>query len=69
MRGIEKVHKRLLATAAARNLGLLMRKLFGVGKPRALQGLLASLLAQLIARIQALLIVFRLWRWPKSTAC
>lgn len=69
LRGIEKVRKRTLITAAAHNLGLVMRKLFGVGKPRALQGLLASLLAQLIARIQALLIVFRLWRWPKSTAC
>jgi transposase len=54
LRGIEKVHKRLLTTAAARNLGLLMRKLFGVGKPRVLQGGFAALLAlalQIFARL------------------
>ena len=50
LRGIEKVRKRLLITAAARNLGLLMRKLMGVGKPRALQGALATLL-QLALRL------------------
>ena len=49
LRGIEKVHKRLLATAAARNLGLVMRKLFGVGKPRVLQDGLAVLIALLLA--------------------
>jgi transposase len=38
-RGIEKVTKRYKMVAAARNLGLIMRKLFGVGKPRCLQGL------------------------------
>jgi len=39
LRGIEKVNKRYKMVAAARNLGLLMRKLFGVGKPRCLQGM------------------------------
>ena len=38
-RGIEQVTKRYKMVAAARNLGLIMRKLFGVGKPRCLQGL------------------------------
>ena len=38
LRGLEKVNKRYTMTAAARNLGLLMRKRFGVGTPRALQG-------------------------------
>jgi transposase len=38
LRGLEKVTKRYLVQVAAHNLGLLMRKLFGVGKPRALQG-------------------------------
>lgn len=38
-RGIEQVTKRYKMVAAARNLGLMMRKLFGVGKPRCLQGL------------------------------
>jgi Transposase DDE domain len=38
-RGIEKVTKRYKMMAVARNLDLIMRKLFGVGKPRCLQGL------------------------------
>jgi transposase len=32
------VTKRYVVQVAAHNLGLLMRKLFGVGKPRTLQG-------------------------------
>jgi len=39
LRGIEKVNKRYKIVTAARNLGLIMRKLFGVGKPRCLQGM------------------------------
>ena len=35
--GIEKVQKRYLIAAVARNLGLLMRKVFGIGTPRGLQ--------------------------------
>jgi transposase len=38
LRGLENVTKRYLVQVAAHNLGLLMRKLFGVGKPRVLQG-------------------------------
>jgi transposase len=38
LRGLEKVNKRYLVQAAARNLGVLMRRLFGVGTPRGLQG-------------------------------
>jgi len=38
LRGLEKVNKRYLVQVAAHNLGLLMRKLFGMGKPRTLQG-------------------------------
>src|SRR5262249_42813748 len=38
LRGLVNVSKRYLVQVAAHNLGLLMRKLFGVGKPRALQG-------------------------------
>lgn len=37
LRGLEKVSKRYLMQAAARNLGLILRHLFGVGKPRTLQ--------------------------------
>lgn len=39
LRGLENVQKRYLLTAAARNLGLIMRKIFGIGTPRSLQGL------------------------------
>ena len=38
LRGLEQVNKRYKMVAAARNLGLIMRKLFGIGKPRCLQG-------------------------------
>jgi transposase len=38
LRGLEKVTKRYVVQVAAHNLGLLMRKLFGIGKPRRLQG-------------------------------
>jgi transposase len=37
LRGLAKVRKRYAMAAAARNLGLLMRKMFGIGKPRVLQ--------------------------------
>jgi len=37
LRGLLQVSKRYLVQVAARNLGLLMRKLFGLGTPRALQ--------------------------------
>lgn len=37
LRGIEKVQKRYSMAAMARNLGLLMRKVFGIGTPRGLQ--------------------------------
>jgi transposase len=43
LRGRENVQKRYLLTAAARNLGLVMRHLFGIGTPRSLQGLAARL--------------------------
>ena len=38
LRGLEKVAKRYAVQVAAHNLALLMRKLFGIGKPRTLQG-------------------------------
>lgn len=42
LRGKQKINKRYSIHVAARNLGLLMRDLFGVGKPRVLQGGSAS---------------------------
>jgi transposase len=38
LRGLGNVTKRYVVQVAAHNLGLLMRKLFGIGKPRRLQG-------------------------------
>jgi hypothetical protein len=38
LRGLVNVAKRYAVQVAAHNLGLLMRKLFGMGKPRTLQG-------------------------------
>jgi transposase len=38
LRGLPDVTKRYAVQVAAHNLGLVMRKVFGVGKPRALQG-------------------------------
>jgi transposase len=44
VRGRKNVLKRLQLHAAAANLGIVMRALFGVGTPRSLQGRLAALL-------------------------
>ena len=41
LRGLEKVRKHYLVQVAARNLGLILRKLFGIGTPRGLQGAFA----------------------------
>src|SRR5208283_2425884 len=38
IRGLMEVTKRYLIQVAAHNLGILMRKLFGIGTPRSLQG-------------------------------
>jgi transposase len=45
LRGLKKVTKRYLIQVAARNLGLILRKLFGIGTPRSLQGLCGLLCA------------------------
>jgi transposase len=39
LRGLETVSKRYLIQVAARNLGLILRKLFGIGTAKSLQGL------------------------------
>ncbi len=38
LRGKRKINKRYLMHVTARNLGLLMRDLFGIGKPRVMHG-------------------------------
>ena len=50
LRGLVDVTKRYVIAAAAHNLGRILRRLFGVGKPKTLQGLRAlAELTQLIA--------------------
>jgi len=51
LRGLVKVSKRYLMQVAAHNLGVMMRKLFGIGTPRSLQGGFAALFAWLSFRI------------------
>lgn len=64
LRGVVNVSKRYLIHAAACNLGLILRKLFGVGTPRSLQGRAVAL----CAAMRAIRIAFREWlRAP--TAC
>jgi transposase len=49
LRGHQNILKRLVVHVAGFNLGLLMRHLTGVGKPRALQGALGHLLCSIFA--------------------
>ncbi len=51
LKKVVNVGKRYLIAAAAHNLGRILRKLFGVGKPRTLQDLAdLAALAQLLLR-------------------
>jgi transposase len=66
LRGQEKVTKRYLLQVAARNLGLVLRKLFGVGTAKSLQGL-AGLFWLLYFATEALW--RRIWvGWPSKIA-
>lgn len=60
LRGIEKVRKRYLMSAMARNLGLILRALFGVGTARSLQGEGGLADALYLALIHALSAVLRM---------
>jgi hypothetical protein len=67
LRGLTNVRKRHLIAAAAHNLGLVLRKLLGAGKPRAFDDLLRVLeslhIAQLTLRkILPNLCTAKLWR-------
>jgi len=65
--GHENVLKRLLVHASAFNLGLWMRRLFGVGTPRALQGravVLGALLSALWPRIDEAIV----WIWARDAS-
>ena len=49
LRGHTNILKRILVHASGFNLGLIMRRLFGVGTPRGLQGRLAMLIALVVS--------------------
>src|SRR5678810_661381 len=53
VRGIENVHKKLLVQAAACNLALLMRSIYGAGKPRAAHDLAVQAIFAILAIIKA----------------
>src|SRR5205809_3419100 len=54
VRGIENVHKKLLIQAAACNLALLMRSLYGAGKPRAAHDHIVEVVFALLAFMKAI---------------
>jgi transposase len=60
LRHHENIAKRLLVHVAGFNLGLLMRRRFGVGKPRCLQGCAMALWAAFVSVLAALLALMRL---------
>ena len=53
VRGLENVHKKLLIQAAACNLALLMRSIYGVGKPKAAHDRLREAVFAILAFIRA----------------
>ena len=67
LRGLVKVSKRYLLQVAARNLSLIMRKLFGVGTPRGLQS--ESDASSLTDLIQILLATLWTTFWRHGTLC
>ena len=61
VRGIENVHKKLLLQAAACNLALLMRSLYGAGKPRAAHDRVVVAIFAILAFLKATESVSELW--------
>jgi hypothetical protein len=62
LHGLEKVQKRYSIAAMARNLGLLMRKLFGIGTPRGLQAAGGLVSLALLTRIHIHTFLHRWYR-------
>jgi transposase len=68
LRGHQNILKRILLHAAALNLGLLMRTLFGVGTPRSLQGRVAAAFAVVWSLVRPSEMLWaRLRSWNRST--
>ncbi len=71
LRGLEKVRKRYLMSAVARNLGLLMRHLFGMGTARGLQsaGDLADAFCFALFNVSGILKRLRIAHAPLAVRC
>ena len=65
VRGIENVHKKLLVQAAACNLALLMRSIYGAGKPRAAHDQSVEAIFAILTLIRVLESVWEAW-WANS---
>lgn len=61
--------KRLLIHIAGFNLGLVMRKLLGSGKPRALAGVAGLLWRRFSAIVRPMIRRYGLWSWRNSPRC
>jgi transposase len=61
LRGVAKISKRYLMQVAAHNLGLVMRRLFGIGTPRSLQGGLEGVFLVLWA------VCWSVWRLSRAS--
>jgi transposase len=66
--GIENVRKRYLISAAAHNLGVLMRSLFKMGTPRGLQQFKTDLDGVVSSFYLACVVAGRLWKFLRSLA-
>jgi transposase len=61
VRGLENVHKKLLIQAAACNLALLMRSIYGAGKPRAAHEQAIEAVVAILAFIEAKTSILEPW--------
>jgi transposase len=61
VRGLDNVHKKLLIQAAACNLALLMRSMYGAGKPRAAHDRAIKAVLAILAFIEAITSVWEPW--------
>jgi len=68
LRGLVDVSKRYLMQVAAHNLGVVLRRLFGVGTPRGLQGAATALLAWAVACQMWLRCLQHDWTSPPALA-
>ena len=68
VRGMENVHKKLLVQAAACNLALLMRSIYGAGKPRAAHDQSVDAILAILSLITLLESAWEAW-WANPGVC